>query len=802
MRHGVRWWVAVLAGVVPGWAAGGASADVTDADVTRAIEKGKAYILSKQRLDGAWNDKVHYYADGAVGETELCLATLAFTGEHPNREMIAKGLQALLSRRLNYTYAVSARMIALAHLQGKLLGDRRRLVREALKRDALWLASTQNRGGGWGYLGQGGKMASNAYTDLSNTQMAMLALREAARAGIEVPDAVWVRSLKHYVTRQRPDGSWNYGETDKRAGGTNREGYGAMTAAGLASVLIAADFLDAASGCPCRGGRSGRVQSDLDRRVDAALQWLERNFSTTENPRGAEAFGKRIHYWFYSVERAGSAAGYKYFGGHDWFREIAKVLLGSQKEDGSWQGQYGPLITTCFCTMFLYKGRAPILFNKLQFDGQWNNHRRDVAHLVEYFKRFKEQPFHWQIVNLRAPVDELHDAPVLVMTAETAPEFSPLERSKLRRFTDTGGTILVEASCGNVAVRRWFRKFAAEVWPEWPLTALDNGHPVFNDPYPIKPLPELSSIHDGVRDVLFFSDEDLGCAWQLKAYAAKEYLFQLGVNVVHVATDAAPLRAKLAPASPVDTEPRYAAAVKAGPRCTLRLVRVRHGGDWQTGVVYGGPARLAAGLRERAGVTLRCLEAGTAAADLRPEDVALVTGSGPFTLTGDEIAALETAAEAGTWLWFEAATGSPKFDQSMRVLAERAGWTLRLMPETSDLVTGRMTPAVGHDLREEVQFRRALRIPRAGRDRAELIGIFKGDHMIGVYSPFDTLFAMTPYEAYDCRGYMPADAAAVATNVVLWATSHGPGSEVAEPAEDEAPEIPPPTEVPQPAEAP
>jgi hypothetical protein len=55
-----------------------------------------------------------------------------------------------------------------------------------------------------------------------------------------------------------------------------------------------------------------------------------------------------------------------------------------------------------------------------------------------------------------------------------------------------------------------------------------------------------------------------------------------------------------------------------------------------------------------------------------------------------------------------------------------------------------------------------------GRD---LVGIYAGDRMVGLYSPRDVLFSLTPYEACGCRGYKTEDAAAVATNIVLYLTT-------------------------------
>ena len=123
------------------------------------------------------------------------------------------------------------------------------------------LINAQGDHGGWDYIplnGGGGRY------DLSNTQLAILALREAALVGIEIPEIVWQRTQKLYLDLQKDDGGWNYGSGDKvnTMFGFGTPGYGSMTAAGLATLFITADNLDLASGCPCRGGQSRHLQTD------------------------------------------------------------------------------------------------------------------------------------------------------------------------------------------------------------------------------------------------------------------------------------------------------------------------------------------------------------------------------------------------------------------------------------------------------------------------------------------------------------------------------------------------------------
>ena len=741
---------------------------VTDESVRKAIEKGIKYLIKQQQPDGAWKEKKHNHAQVPCGHSELALLTLIYTGEHPNREYVSNALEAIIARPLDYTYAIACRVMALSHVQNKLVGKKRDLIRTALKRDVNWLVRTQGPKGGWGYTGMAGNRSSSQYEDLSVTQLVILALREASLAGVEIPRRTWQRAQAKYFRMQQGKGSWSYIEGDKD------EGYGSMTAAGLASIFITLDNLDVASGCPCRAGASGARNTEIDRRIDKALGWLEKNFDADKNPNGKARREDRVHYWQYSVERVGASAGYKYFGGHDWFKEIAGHLLKTQGGSGSWNGKYGDLVSTCFAVMFLYKGRGPILFNKLEFDGLWNNHRRDIYNLTSYISKNKEQFCHWQIVNLKAPVSELHDAPILFITPEAPPPFDEKAKAKLRQFTDTGGTILFEASCGNANVRKWFHEFIAEVWPEWKLKPLGPDHPSFIDPYKLNKRPEILGLEDGLRTFLFYAGDDISCPWHMKAYASRGYLFNWGINLVAYATDAAPLRAKLAAREPEPDDRYTKRSVAAGSRKDLRVARVKHPGDWNVGVRYKGFDRVTTYARDKAGLSVEAKESGVAPASLSGHDVAFLTGSKVFDMGAADVSALKAFVAKGGFLWCEAAGGALDFNGSLRKLAQEAQWRITLLAKGHPLMSGRMGGPKGFDLTSNVRFRRALKMARSGRPQAELHGIFAGDRLIGIYSPLDIVFSVTPYQACMCKGYQRPDAEAVATNILLYASSDRP----------------------------
>ena len=733
----------------------------SDEDVRRAIERGREYLINIQNPDGSF---------GPINEwvgchSALAFMTLAYMGEQPSRAVMTKGLDYLLKLDANHGfnhrqgYALPIRIMGLSYVQNKLSAEKRGEVRRRILGDLAHLAAGQAIPGGWRY-----ELKHNDDYDFSVTQWPILAMREANLAGIEFSVQPLLKARELYFTCQNPDGGWHY---------QRGPSYGSMTAAGLASLLIITDVLEPASGCPCRNGQSQSTASEAERRIDLALGWLAKNFTADKHPFGPP---DRWLYWLYCVERVGIAAGYKYFGTHNWYREGAEVVVKKQEKNGCWRDpNNNDIPNTCFGLLFLYKGRAPILFNKLKFEGIWNAHRRDIYNLTTYIEHIKEQQFHWQVVELSAPLDELHEAPILYISAETAPRLLAKERRQLRAFTDTGGTILFEASCGNSTVRRWFVDFAKEVWPEWRLKPLGPDHATFTDPHPLEARPEVLGINDGMRTFVFFAMDDVSCAWQTRAVASKDYLFKWGINLFTYATDRSPLRAKLEDPSAGRTD-RYTQPVKAGPKTTLRIARLQHGGNWEVGANYAGLQKLADHVKAKAGITLQVRDnnlppitkGGTAVADLADCDVAYLAGTSGIALKPPEQQALAAFVAKSGFLWFEAAGGSRAFDESLRRLLADMGWTVKNLPFSHPLLSGQMNPGLGYNLTDGVEFRQALRIVRAGRNYAEICGVFAGDKLVGVYLPLDVVFSLTGYEAWQCAGYKTEDAEAVAMNLVLY----------------------------------
>jgi hypothetical protein len=105
-------------------------------------------------------------------------------------------------------------------------------------------------------------------------------------------------------------------------------------------------------------------------------------------------------YGMYGVERIGVASGRKYIGGIDWGAAGAEYLVRHQNPDGSFgveEPHKNPrkVPDTMFAILFLSRGRAPVVMNKLEYGfgaggaqtDPWNERPRDVANFTRWTQK-------------------------------------------------------------------------------------------------------------------------------------------------------------------------------------------------------------------------------------------------------------------------------------------------------------------------------------------------------------------------------------------------------------------------------
>ena len=188
----------------------------------------------------------------------------------------------------------------------------------------------------------------NANQDLSSTQLAALALYSAHQFGVKVDAEVWADIALFTLAQQEDDGpkherhdpgytAGGYAAPADRARGffyikgspDGSEGIatGSMTACGLVNLLLAKDVLDETP-----SGKKMWKDLMLDSKVDTALwdglAWLDRNWSSFDNPKSQ--YGYPLYY-LYGIERAMDIRDKQLVGKHLWYNEGAQQILSRQK---------------------------------------------------------------------------------------------------------------------------------------------------------------------------------------------------------------------------------------------------------------------------------------------------------------------------------------------------------------------------------------------------------------------------------------------------------------------------------------
>ncbi len=309
--------------------------------------------------------------NGSPDSAELILWAFIHGGVDPYDPKYQQLLMKILDdRRENATYSVAIRAMILEELnriayQGQLL------------RCAQVLVDNQCRNGQWDYRvvtsipddpvelmpmepakGAAGR-GSQRYAvrkrregppvgDNSNAYYAALGLRACHDAGIVIPEEVISRAAGWWVQAQFPEEQKDVRGWGYSAGrpGYPRGAYGSMTAAGVGSLAI----YDHLRGTDWR----------KDPSVKAGMNWLAQRFSPSENP-GADADTARMYlHYLNAVERAGLMCASETFGRRAWYAEAARLLLESQKENGSWDAGWNATWDTCAAILFLRRAGHPL----------------------------------------------------------------------------------------------------------------------------------------------------------------------------------------------------------------------------------------------------------------------------------------------------------------------------------------------------------------------------------------------------------------------------------------------------------
>ena len=729
-------WAAVLVALLVGPSLADEPA-LTDAAVEKTIQSAATWIKASRESSHNWEVNTEPDSWFWGGSSALAVLALLYTGEDPRTEFMGQSLDWLSDQTLNGTYTYGTRAHALALVPGTK-------YRSRLESDLQWLLENvwppgSDNAGCYGYEARPADN-QNGYWDNSNSQYGVLGVWMATDAGLIAPNSYWESVGRHWMRTQQSDGGWCYQGSGQSTG--------SMTAAGLATLFV---VFDRAYASHPQDGVAVKAA------IETGLNWLGREY-TTENPFGEARWR---YYYLYGVERVGRASGYKYFRNKDWFLEGATYLIGRQKPEGFWESTgegMSDLRNTCFALMFLCHGRAPLLFNKLQHGGDWDNKLRDVAGLTHFSQHALERLLNWQIVKLDGPLDDLMEAPVLYMSGRTAWEFSDTDVQKIREYCRRGGMVLAVAGRDGQEFTDSIRALAESALPEHRLRPLPSDHPLLSGEiqFAIDKPPPMFEVNNGTRTLMLICTDDIAATWNRGKGSRAD--FELGCNIYNYATDKTNIRSRLEtatiPLRQVET------------RRKIKVALIKYDGPWN--VEPYGWTRLRSYMNNETGTNLLVTSGLTFGSDgLADFKVAYVTGTTAFKLSEEDREGLKRFLRDGGTLLADAANGATEFrealeahvDEALRVDAKR-------LPADSFIVSGEGIPdAVSLSA---VGYTRTAR-GHSGTEALPLRAYDVGRRLAVIYSPIDISGGLLGTQSYGRRGFDGEGSLRVMRNLLLYA---------------------------------
>ncbi|MEM9416064.1 MAG: DUF4159 domain-containing protein [Planctomycetota bacterium] len=718
---------------------------LTDEEVSVAIDKIKDYLFETQDASGAWfgtyqggpNDGSEHHR---WGETAMAVLALIVSGESPQRPEIRKALELLAEVEIQGVYPLSMRTHVWSYLPDRF--------KPLLNQDGSTMLESAYQGARFNYYvyGTDDFDSNDTRIDNSTTQYGILALWQVAKRGGRVPAPFWEAAVRNFLEMQRTDGGWSYSE----APNTTQS----MTCAGLAVLLVAQQELYRGQSTP-----NEAVQAS----INAGLDFLDRNWSVPEMMAHGGA-----SYTYYGYERVALASGRKYFGGQDWFATIAREIVANN-------GRYGSSVhAAAFELMFLARGRVPVWINKLQVDGvEWNNRPNDVYFLNRYISDYIETEVNWQVVDINTSPDEWMSAPLMWLSTPRAIEFTDEQVAKIKRYLDMGGTLIVNPENRSSSVRDWVHELAERMYPHLAFTDMEATHPMAGlvvGEAQARRGPPIKVLSNGARDLIILPQQDWGMDFQRdeNPNPGRDDHWQYITNIYAVVTD----RGKLTPRLSSPLVPREA----RNSRGTIKVVTATVGDTPLPETdVYAAMRNV---VFNRSGYEL--LVEQMPLADIADADPTLVhlIGIEAVELSPAEQEALKAYVESGGTVLVETLGGRGDFASALsRQLAPLVGGQDELLRNSIGPIINGRGLSEGSVRNARVIFR-SLTIELADPGTSMMLrGVRSNERFPVLISNEDLSLGMLGVRQYGINGYSVESARNIMINVLLEAEKAHPGSD-------------------------
>jgi len=422
------------------------------------------------------------------------------------------------------------------------------------------------------------------------------------------------------------------------------------------------------------------------------------------------------------------------------------------------------------------------VFNKLEYKGNWNNYSRDMASLTRWMGNTFEKTFSWQIIHLRVPVSEMHDAPFLYINGSEEPEFTDKDLAKIRTFVYQGGTIFCVSAHKTSKFCVKMREIYGKLFPRYELTKCETDHPIYSSYFNTKGKPELYIMSNGIRPLVIHSDNNLSRAWQTGFCGPKKREFEIGVNMVRYVTGRFE-----------NLRPRgvshWPEAKKVHTTKTLCAARLKFSGNnnpeplaykrfaalmaqkHNTRIVFAKPRtpvpataanRVLGGVVGGDMISISELPGSKA-------QVALIDGTASFSLGEKDVDLLKKWVNSGGTLVFNAIGGSKTFAKAAKKL-------LAQMYEDNQLVELPVDSKI-YTLKDlnigKVKYRASQKRVDS-RQRPSLMAIMLKNRPAIILSQDDITAGLVGYPSGLVNGYKPEDAFDIMRNIMLIASPPPP----------------------------
>lgn len=744
--------------------------------VDAAVRKGLDYLYAAQQRDGSWASK--YASQHPGGVEALVILTALEAGEDITRPELIKALTYIEQLAPKTTYVRAVRAMVYARLPGKDYAAR-------LATDAAWLSSSLLRSSGWGY-GPGYRTTREnpSWVDNSNTYLAMLALRQAERAGARVAPVVWSRLRGYWTANANPDGGVSYQPPAVSGFRLRGSSYGSMTAAGILAMHVVSDAIAERGEPDYTFTKARRLNpSPLARQIAAAQAWLARHAATDKNPQWVWGAGEAYEYYYlWCLTGVCEEAGLDKIGAVEPMWDAAGLICDRQKKSGCWTDPSPSpgapavddmaAIRTCFAILSLVRARAAVAIDRYAYGPSAQCDGRDAANLAKWMTAKLGFRVAWRNLTTMARPAGHEPAPLLYIRAGETP-MPVTVAAGIRTAIADGRTVIIQPFAGRKDIADGLKAQLKSLLPE--LTALDvpNDHPVYSlrfvIPGPGK--PKLLAMGDSCRLRLFVLEDDASGAWHQNRSEKAPFLFELPANLLLYTTDLGKPQSRL-------TAPASAGGSLPPVKASIRVARLRHGGDWN--VCAGAVSKLQ-------GILARSLSLGLSLGPaVDPGDgvnegltLLWMTGTKPARLTPSQRAKLKVYLISGGTLLIDSAMGDKAlFEDAKAMLEEMFGpGSVSELPADHELITGAFAGGMGCDL-TRATYTRAARTgnPMTGAKGYEpgpppLLHVEIAGRVAVVLSPLSITGPLQGQPLYNCHGLSPQDAARLAVNLTLYAVT-------------------------------